>query len=333
MRKHWAGRVALALTIVASTSTATMAVMTSAAHAAASDCGITTWNGFSGLANNKWVSAEVNYPPLTNGMLRSRASVQGPWEKFKFTRTSDGHIAIQSLQNHKYVSADLGYNPASPDWGLLVAHATKPQAWEKFDAVSGAFGCSLRSVANGRYVSVEMNYANSHQYELRARATAIGPWEIFEAHPLAPQPQNGPLTFAQVEGYWIKAGGPASQAARAAATAGRESGLYPGQIQFGPPPYNVTGWGLWQITPGTSVSQFCVDYALLDPWNNAEAAVAKYNAAHGWGPWNGGVTPPNPAPAPVMPSGDPGQFVARGNAPAGTHNTSQPGSTCGPAMP
>jgi hypothetical protein len=153
-------------------------------------------------------------------------------------------------------------------------------------------------------------------------------------------PESGVLAFAQIEGFWVAAGGPSSQAALAATIAitGAESSYLPGIIQQGQP-YATTGWGLWQITPGNSESQFGQDYQLLDPWNNAEAAVAKYRDAGStfrpWSTYNDGAylkyLPSNPpAPAAVT---DPGQFIPIGSAPAGTHNTSQPGTTFGPAIP
>ena len=155
--------------------------------------------------------------------------------------------------------------------------------------------------------------------------------------PAASAAPNGTLGFARIEGYWVAAGGPASKAATAAAIAGAESSYYPGSIQPNQP-YATTGWGLWQITPGNSESQFCVDFRLLDPWNNAEAAVAKFRGAgNSFSPWttyrNGAYLdylPPNP-PAPNQTS-DPGEYLQHGSAPAGTHNSPQPGSTCGPTL-
>jgi len=54
---------------------------------------------------------------------------------------------------------------------------------------------------------------------------------------------------------------------------------------------NRAGWGLWQITCGNSVPQYGIDFQILDPWNNAEAAVAKYEAdvragLNGFDPWS-----------------------------------------------
>jgi hypothetical protein len=83
------------------------------------------------------------------------------------------------------------------------------------------------------------------------------------------------ITYAQAEGYWLAAGGPAVVMAIMAAVAQAESGLRPARVQEGQP-YQTTGWGLWQITPGDSVSQVGVDQELLDPLTNAKAAVIKY---------------------------------------------------------
>jgi hypothetical protein len=153
---------------------------------------------------------------------------------------------------------------------------------------------------------------------------------------------SGQLGFAQIEGFWVSAGGPASQAPIAAAITGAESTFRPGAIQQGVSycgsGSDKAGWGLWQITCGNSEPQFCIDFQVLDPWNNAEAAVAKYRAAgDSFSPWttyNDGAyknyLPKNPpAPASVT---DPGEYVADGAAPSGTHNTSQPGSKCGPLI-
>lgn len=97
---------------------------------------------------------------------------------------------------------------------------------------------------------------------------------------------TGPLTYAQVEAFWIQAGGDPSVAPTMAAIAMVESRLDPNAVQQGQP-YATTGWGLWQITPGNSESQVGVDNQLLDPLTNAQAAVAKYKDAGGLSPWAG----------------------------------------------
>lgn len=51
-------------------------------------------------------------------------------------------------------------------------------------------------------------------------------------------------------------------------------------------PYETTGWGVWQITPGNSVPQVGIDGQLLDLGTNARAAWVKYSdAGHSFSPW------------------------------------------------
>jgi hypothetical protein len=151
------------------------------------------------------------------------------------------------------------------------------------------------------------------------------------AEPASAQP-SGSLSYAQIEGWWIAAGGPSNVASIMAAITQIESGGGPGAIQGGQP-YASTGWGLWQITPGTSESQDGVDYQLLDPWNNALAAVAKYDAA-GFQPWAGDYNTGKyknylQNVSAQQPTSDPGQFdpTVSGNGvlPSGLHNSSHPG--------
>jgi hypothetical protein len=155
--------------------------------------------------------------------------------------------------------------------------------------------------------------------------------------PITPAASSGTLNTAAIGGYWELAGGPSSVAETAEAITGAESSFLPGIIQAGQP-YSTTGWGLWQITPGNSVPAFGEDYELLDPWNNAEAAVNKYDAAGGFTPWTtyddgayqtylGDTSTPNTN------LSDPGQYVSVNSAPSGTHNSSDPGSTFGPTIP
>lgn len=154
---------------------------------------------------------------------------------------------------------------------------------------------------------------------------------------IQPAASSGTLNTAAIGGFWELAGGPSSVASTAEAITGAESSFLPGIIQAGQP-YSTTGWGLWQITPGNSVPAYGEDYQLLDPWNNAEAAVAKFDAAGGFSPWTtfddgdyqqflGDTATPNTNLA------DPGQYVPINSAPAGTHNSSTPGSTFGPTIP
>jgi hypothetical protein len=70
-----------------------------------------------------------------------------------------------------------------------------------------------------------------------------------------------------------KAKVPAGDAAVLVATAHPESGAAD-VVQQGQP-YEETGWGIWQITPGNSEPQYGINSALLAPQANADAAAAK----------------------------------------------------------
>jgi len=157
-----------------------------------------------------------------------------------------------------------------------------------------------------------------------------------------PQPRSAgaaaTLGYAAVEGFWVAAGGPSSLASTAAAIAAAESRLEPGVIQAGEP-FAETGWGLWQITPGNSApTAFGSDYQLLDPWNNAEAAVWKYNqlGLNAWSTYFDGTYKSyvqNVSPDTSVT--DPGEYAAVNAAPSDTPASpaADPGGTYGPRMP
>lgn len=72
--------------------------------------------------------------------------------------------------------------------GATVGSAAAPSPGPLARAVRGphAAGCSpitIRSKANGRYVSAELGYTGDSYGELRARATVVGPWERFAVCP------------------------------------------------------------------------------------------------------------------------------------------------------
>jgi hypothetical protein len=165
---------------------------------------------------------------------------------------------------------------------------------------------------------------------------------------------SGSLDYARIEGYWVIAGGPDgsagayTQAQVAAAITGAESSFLPGIIQpdvdYCGGGADRAGWGLWQITCGNSVAQFGRDFQILDPWNNAEAAVYKckqdeaagYNCFTPWSTWASGAylqflkhTAPN------RKITDPGEYVQINATPPGTpeYPKAHPGSHHGPPMP
>lgn len=92
------------------------------------------------------------------------------------------------------------------------------------------------------------------------------------------------LSWEQVAAVAIKAGWSPGDAVIAVSITEPESGRDSTVIQQGQP-YATTGWGLWQITPGDSEPQFGINDAMLNPLNNAHAALAKFNGAGGFSPW------------------------------------------------
>jgi len=107
-------------------------------------------------------------------------------------------VAIINGYTGLVVSAELN-DQGFP--GMLRARAHSIGPWEKFtrciDQSTRVF--TLKSKANGLYVSTEMNYGGSYQYMLRARATTVGPWEKFILYP-----QETILdAFTGYPGYWV----------------------------------------------------------------------------------------------------------------------------------
>ena len=159
---------------------------------------------------------------------------------------------------------------------------------------------------------------------------------------------SGTLGYDEIEGYWIDAGGTAGTAAIAAAITEAESSFQPGVIQPGVDYCGAgsdrAGWGLWQITCGNSVPGDGSNFQLLDPWNNAEAAVSKYQAdaadgVNGFDPWStytsGNYEHFVQNTAPDLQVTDPGEYTQVNGTPSGTPASpaAVPGSTYGPTMP
>ena len=103
------------------------------------------------------------------------------------------------------------------------------------------------------------------------------------------------LTWVQVAAVAKTAGWALQAATTAVSITMPESGRDAAIIQQGVP-YSQQGWGLWQITPGNSEPQFGIDNQLLDPLNNARAALAKYqgdgDSFQPWTTWAHGLNAP-----------------------------------------
>lgn len=95
---------------------------------------------------------------------------------------------------------------------------------------------------------------------------------------------QAPLPWATVAAIALEAGFPPGDAVIAVSITEPESARIQDNVQAGQP-YDTTGWGLWQITPGNSEPQFGTDDAMLIGLNNGRAAHAKWQGAGGFSPW------------------------------------------------
>lgn len=120
------------------------------------------------------------------------------------------------------------------------------------------------------------------------------------------------LSFSQLEGLWIQAGGPKVLAPVAAAIALAESSGNPAAINPTDNNGTQTSWGLWQISNGTHSE---VSPSWSDPLTNARLAVAKWRGAGNsfapWGTYNSGAY------RKYLPS----SYVAPSSAPPGVPQT------------
>ncbi|WP_433428520.1 fascin domain-containing protein [Nonomuraea sp. CA-141351] len=92
------------------------------------------------------------------------------------------NTTIISDVNNMFVSAEL--NQTGTLYGMLRARATSVGPWERFricesDGLAGSTTWTIQSLANGKYVSAELNYEGHYSGLLRARADSPGPWEKF----------------------------------------------------------------------------------------------------------------------------------------------------------
>lgn len=89
------------------------------------------------------------------------------------------------------------------------------------------------------------------------------------------------LSYSQLEGLWIQAGGNPSMAPLMAAIADAESGGNPGSVNPNDNYGTQSSFGLWQISTGTHQPP-APNWS--DPLENAKLAVAKYKS-QGLGAW------------------------------------------------
>jgi hypothetical protein len=94
---------------------------------------------------------------------------------------------------------------------------------------------------------------------------------------------GGRMSSSQIQALWTSLGGPAYAASNMAAIAYAESGDDPSIVQSGVPA-DVTGWGLYQITPTSGITQNGRFGNLLNASNNTKAAIFLFDSS-GYNPW------------------------------------------------
>jgi hypothetical protein len=94
---------------------------------------------------------------------------------------------------------------------------------------------------------------------------------------------GGVMSPGQISGLWTSLGGASRAAGNMARIAFAESGDDPSAVQQGQPP-GLTGYGLYQITPTSGISQGGLYGNLLNASNNTRAAIALYRSG-GYLPW------------------------------------------------
>ncbi|MEN3280578.1 MAG: hypothetical protein V7607_1718 [Solirubrobacteraceae bacterium] len=133
--------------------------------------------------NKQWVSAELGWTGESNGLLRARAAIAGPWERFRMFCSIDH--AFRSVANGKWVAAELSWS--WPRDSLLRARTTTtfPGPWEWFQFHDSGVGpdgrptVAIYNVASDSYVSAELGWGKSDHGLLRARAAYPRGWERF----------------------------------------------------------------------------------------------------------------------------------------------------------
>lgn len=94
---------------------------------------------------------------------------------------------------------------------------------------------------------------------------------------------RGIMSASAISALWKKLGGAPNAANNMAKIAFAESGDDPAIVQSGQPA-GLTGYGLYQITPTSGISQNGKFGNLLNSSNNTRAAIALYNSS-GYHPW------------------------------------------------
>ncbi len=174
---------------------ATLFVQSSTVAAAQSESPPGSNGQHSALANlQEVINARLAGHPSTNpsaplvGMSSTSASTvlsQSGVQPPSSPTECGGEGWIESEWNHRYVTAELGWEGGSEAgegwWGMLRARATEVGPWEEwqmcYNSHNGKY--SLFSDANHRWVSTEISDNGNEYGMLRARSYSVGAWEEY----------------------------------------------------------------------------------------------------------------------------------------------------------
>ena len=103
-------------------------------------------------------------------------SEHGTWQASPHTTFN---CKIRSHASHQFVTSELSFSGAGMA-GLLRARSADVGTWQQFQCVAvGADQWALRSRANGKFVTTEVNDPGALKGLLRARAPKVGSWQRF----------------------------------------------------------------------------------------------------------------------------------------------------------
>ncbi|AXT51699.1 T9SS C-terminal target domain-containing protein [Aquimarina sp. BL5] len=143
------------------------------------------------IINNRYVVAEQKLP---NAPLEADRKALGSWEKFTVIDAGNDLIALQSLPNKKYISADKIIANTYP----LVADKSIINSAEKFEWIDlGDNRVALKANINGKYVQSRQNQNDSPLY---ARGNVIAGWETF-TWGITSKKENDPSTNESIQIY------------------------------------------------------------------------------------------------------------------------------------
>jgi hypothetical protein len=157
----------------------------SAARAHALDC--YPVQGFKSVANDRYVAAELRNTLVPYGLLRASATHVGPWEEHQFChQRGTDYWSIFTNANQRWAITQINYRGPKVYQNMLRADARSIGPWERYQILCiaethGSF--VIWSPVARRFVAAELAYKGDDYGTLRARASKVGPWEIFRPGP------------------------------------------------------------------------------------------------------------------------------------------------------